>query len=112
MESSRQSGFIKRTLAAAVADGSGNPPAFAFPAVHNLGTAARRRPRPDAEIADGEVSWPAPLAPKNYPNSYVQKRPRRPPQLAIEPVVAASSIHALIASILSHLDDADGSPLG
>jgi hypothetical protein len=53
-----------------------------------------------------------PPAAENYPNFHVQKRPRRPPQLAIEPVVAASSIHALIASILSHLDDADGSPLG
>jgi hypothetical protein len=30
MESSRQSGFIERTLAAAVADRSGNPRAFAF----------------------------------------------------------------------------------
>jgi hypothetical protein len=35
MESSRQSGFIKRTLAAAAADRSGNPRAFAFLAVHN-----------------------------------------------------------------------------
>src|SRR5580704_7055396 len=82
MESSRQYGFIRRTLAAAVADGSGNPRAFAFPAVHNPGPAARRRPRPDAEIAGGEVSWPAHSAPKNYPNFYVKKRPRRLPQLA------------------------------
>src|SRR5260370_19835873 len=75
MESSRQSGFIKRTLAAAVADGSGNPRAFAFPAVHNLRPAARRRPRPDAEIAGGGGSQPDPPPPQKYPPFYLLKKP-------------------------------------
>jgi hypothetical protein len=69
MESSRQSGFIERTLAAAAADRSGNPRAFAFLAVHNHDGACGQMQKSPAGKVHGQPLPP----PKTIPISMCKK---------------------------------------